>query len=157
MNAPKIPLLSLLLLISSLACAQEWPVYGGDNGNRKFSPLDQINAGNVASLRAAWSWDSVDNATVAANQAGGNATAVPAAYKGTPIVVDGVMYLSTSFGRIVALDPVSGAQRWVFDTRAWEAGNPMNLGYNTRGVAYWEKGDKKRLFFPTYDAWQVGS
>lgn len=150
-------LLFSLAVVAPLASAQDWPVYGGDNGNRKYSRLDQINAQNVANLRVAWVWDSVDNPTVGANLAAGNNTIVPAAYKGTPIEVDGVMYLSTSFGRIVALDPVSGRQKWMFDTRAWEAGNPMNLGYNTRGVAYWERGDKKRIFFATYDAylWSV--
>ena len=136
----------------SIASAQDWPSYGGDNGSRKYSPLDQINGQNVADLAIAWTWDSVDNATVADNLAAGN-NIVPAAYKATPIVVDGVMYVSTSFGRMVALDAASGVQRWVFDTRAWQSGAPVNLGYNTRGVAYWEKGDKKRLFFATYDAW----
>lgn len=158
MNVSRTLLLyTLFILTPPVALAQDWPVYGGDNANRKYSPLDQINAGNVADLRVVWSWSSVDNQTVASSQAAGNNTAVPAGYKATPIVVDGVMYVSTSFGRIVALDAVSGEQKWSFDTRAWEAGRPFNLGYNTRGVAYWERGDKKRLFFATYDAylWSV--
>lgn len=144
---------SVFILMSVTANAQEWPSYGGDNGSRKYSPLDQINAGNVGNLAIAWTWDSVDNETVAANLAAGNNSAVPAAYKATPLVVDGVMYVSTSFGRIVALDATSGEQRWSFDTRAWENGRPVNLGYNTRGVAYWEQGDKKRLFLATFDAY----
>ena len=101
----------------------------------------------------AWSWDSVDNQTVAANLAAGKSRLIPSAYKATPIVVDGVMYLSTSFGRVVALDGESGKQLWSFDTKAWETGRPVNLGYNTRGPAYWERGNKKRLFFATYDAY----
>lgn len=154
MNVSKSLLLSTVLLITTtLASAQDWPSYGGDNGSRKYSPLDQINAQNVSELVIAWSWDSVDNPTVAENQAAGNTTVMPAGYKATPIVIDGVMYVSTSFGRVVALDAASGNQRWSFDTRAWEAGRPFNLGYNTRGVAYWERGDKKRLFFATYDAY----
>ena len=153
MSVSKRLLLSITLaFISALASAQDWPSYGGDNGSGKYSPLDQITAQNVGDLVVAWSWDSVDNATVTANLADGNARAVPGGYKATPIVVDGVMYVSTSFGRIVALDAASGRQQWSFDTRAWEIGRPLNLGYNTRGVAYWERGDKKRLFFATYDA-----
>lgn len=158
MNVSNRLLLSITLAFtSSLVSAQDWPSYGGDNGSGKYSPLDQITAQNVHDLVVAWSWDSVDNATVAANIAAGNATAVPAAYKATPIVVDGVMYVSTSFGRIVALDAASGSQLWYFDTKAWETGRPVNLGYNTRGVAYWARGDKKRLFFATYDAflWSI--
>ena len=94
---------------------------------------------------------------MSANLAAENARAVPADYKATPIVVDGVMYISTSFGRVVALDAASGESVWTFDTRAWEAGRPMNLGYNTRGVAYWERGTKKRIFFATYDSnlWSI--
>lgn len=153
MNVSRNLLLTTLLVITAPVFAQDWPSYGGDNGSRKYSPLDQINAGNADSLTIAWSWNSVDNETVAANLAAGNASAVPAAYKATPIVVDGVMYVSTSFGRIVALDAATGNQRWAFDTRAWESARPFNLGYNTRGVAYWEQGSKKRLFFATYDAY----
>ena len=148
--------LSSAIIVSSLftmANAQDWPVYGGDNGSSKYSPLDQINAENVGEIEIVWEWESVDNATVASNLADGNNRAVPADYKATPIVVDGVMYVSTSFGRIAALDAASGEVRWTFDTRAWEAGRPMNLGYNTRGVAFWERGDKQRLFFATYDSY----
>ena len=159
MNVSKSLLFRTLLLTAPLAfasvsaSAQDWPSYGGDNGSSKYSPLDQINAQNVDDLVTAWSWDSVDNATVIANLAAGNNSAVPAAYKATPIVVDGVMYVSTSFGRIVALNATSGNRLWSYDTRAWETGRPVNLGYNTRGVAYWSQGAKKRLFFATYDAY----
>ncbi|MDA0688724.1 MAG: pyrroloquinoline quinone-dependent dehydrogenase [Proteobacteria bacterium] len=147
-------LITLACLAAPIALAQDWPSYGGDNGSSKYSPLDQIDAGNVAQLRQAWSWDSVDNETVAANIAAGNARTVPADYKATPIVVDGKMYVSTSFGRVVALDAASGEQLWAFDTRAWEMeGRPNNLGFNTRGVAYFERGGKQRIFYATYDSY----
>ena len=141
------------MVLSPHIVAQDWPSYGGDNGSQKYSSLDQINADNVSKLEVSWEWESVDNPTVSANLEEGNNRAVPAAYKATPIVVDGVMYVSTSFGRIVALDAFSGELRWSFDTAAWQAGRPMNLGYNTRGVAHWRKGDKQRLFFATYDSY----
>jgi len=152
----RLPMFSTLLftlVLSPRIVAQDWPSYGGDNGSQKYSILDQINSDNVSELELAWEWESVDNPTVAANLEAGNNRAVPAAYKATPIVVDGVMYVSTSFGRIVALDAFSGEQKWSFDTAAWEAGRPMNLGYNTRGVAHWQKADKQRLFFATYDSY----
>lgn len=135
-----------------LAADADWPHYGGDLGSSKYLPLDQINADNVAQLEIAWQWESVDNATVAQNLEQ-DIRAVPAGWKATPIVVDGVMYVPTSFGRIAALDPSSGEQIWVFDTRAWEAGRPANLGWNVRGVAYWEEGDDKRVFFATNDSY----
>ena len=130
----------------------DWPSYGGDNGSQKYSPLDQIDASNVGSLTTAWSWDSVDNATVAENVREENFRAMPAGFKATPIVIEGVMYIPTSFGRVVALDARSGREKWVFDTQAWQAGRPANLGYNSRGVAYWERGGKKRIFFATNDS-----
>ena len=92
---------------SAQAADADWPHYGGDLGSSKYSPLDQINATNVDQLQIAWQWDSVDNATVENNLAR-DVRSVPAGWKATPIVVDGVMYVPTSFGRVVALDPTSG-------------------------------------------------
>ena len=148
-----------LLGASPIIMANDWPSYGGDNGSQKYMPFDQINKSNVANVTTAWVWDSPDNATVADNYKKENFRATPAGYKATPIVVDGVMYIPTSFGRIVALDAASGAEKWVFDTKAWEAGRPANLGYNTRGVAYWEEGGKKRVFLATNDSylWSINA
>ena len=148
---------SIFVLAMMATQAADWPSYGGDNGSQKYSSLDQIAADNVSSLTTAWSWNSVDNATVANNVANDNARATPAGYKATPIVVGDTMYVPTSFGRIVALDAVSGAEKWVFDTKAWEAGPPTNLGYNTRGVAYWEEDGEERIFFATNDStlWSI--
>jgi quinoprotein glucose dehydrogenase len=138
---------------SLLAADADWPHYGGDLGSSKYLPLDQINAGNVNQLEIAWQWESADNVTVAANLAQ-DIRAVPAGWKATPIVVDGVMYIPTSFGRVVALNPTSGEQLWIFDTRAWEMeGRPANLGYNVRGVAYWQEGSDRRIFFASYDSY----
>lgn len=148
-----LPIMMLCTAEFAYSQSQNWPSYGGDNGSTKYSPLDQIDKTNVNNLAIVWEWESVDNPTVAANLEAGNNRAVPAAYKATPIVVDGVMYVSTSFGRIVAIDAFSGDLKWSFDTAAWEAGRPMNLGYNTRGVALWQKGEKQRLFFATYDSY----
>jgi len=142
-------LVSLFLISFSVTLqAQDWPSYGGDNGSRKYSPLDQINAANVNQVESVWEWASVDNATVEENF-----RAMPAGFKATPIVVDGIMYIPTSYGRVVALDAASGEEKWVFDTAAWETGRPPNLGYNSRGVGYWEKGTTKRIFFATNDAY----
>ena len=146
---------SALLTLPAITVAQnhDWPSYGGDNGSSKYSPLDQITADNVSELGIAWTWDSVDNATVANNIAEGNSSLVPAGYKGTPLVIDGTMYATTSFGRVVALDAASGEQLWVFDTESWRMGRPANLGFNTRGAAYWEGNGKQRLFFATNDSY----
>ena len=143
--------------VAGSAFSADWPSYGGDNGSQKYSTLDQVNASNVADLVPAWSWESPDNATVADNIAQQNYRAVPAGFKATPIVIEGVMYVPSSFGRVVALDAASGEEKWVFDTEAWSSGRPANLGYNSRGVGYWSSEDKQRIFFATNDAnlWSI--
>lgn len=157
-RTPQTLIIPLAIAVFSFpAQAADWPSYGGDNGSSKYSPLDQIDASNVSRIEPAWIWNSVDNATVASNIANGDARATPAGYKATPIVVGDTMFVPTSFGRIAALDAASGAEKWVFDTRGWEAGQPTNLGYNTRGVGYWEEDGDERIFFATNDSrlWSV--
>jgi quinoprotein glucose dehydrogenase len=135
------------------AVASDWPSYGSDLASTKYAPFDQINAANAADVQIAWSWSSPDNETVAANHAAENFRATPGAFKVTPIAIDGILYLSTSFGRVAAVDGFSGEQLWVFDTRSWEAGRPANLGYNHRGVAFWQEGEQQRILMPSNDAW----
>jgi quinoprotein glucose dehydrogenase len=145
-------LASTMLALTGGVFAADWPSYGGDNGSQKYSELDQIDASNVAELTTAWIWESPDNATVAENIANENYRAVPAGFKATPIVIDGMMYVPSSFGRVVAIDAASGVEQWVFDTEAWASGRPANLGYNSRGIGYWSSEEKNRVFFATNDA-----
>jgi quinoprotein glucose dehydrogenase len=141
------------LSISAAVVANDWVHYGSDLASSKYAPFDQINQSNVSSLQLAWSWNSPDNATVAANHAAENFRATPGAYKSTPIAINGILYISTSFGRVAAIDGVSGEELWVFDTRSWEAGRPANLGYNHRGVGYWSEGGQERIIMLSNDAW----
>ena len=78
--------------------ADAWPQHGRTPDAQRFSPLDQIHAGNVARLRLAW-----------ARELGHDGPA-----QGNPAVWDGVLYVSTSSG-VVALDGVDGAVRWEYD------------------------------------------
>ena len=153
----KIHFISTLLFafLSGSISAQniDWPSYGGDNGSTKYLPLNQINSENVADLVIAWEWNSVDNTLVPGIVENSGPMLRPGSYKATPIVVDGSMYLPTSYGQIVALDPVSGETRWVFDTKTYEDGRPTNLGFNVRGVAYWEGEGGERIFFATNNSY----
>lgn len=143
----------LLLAAVTYTNANDWPSYGSDPGSSKYAPFDQINADNVDSLQTAWTWLSPDNATVAANHEQQNFRATPGAYKVTPISIDGVLYVNTSFGRVAAIDGATGEEIWVFDTRSWETGRPTNLGYNHRGVAYWSDDETARILMPANDAY----
>lgn len=133
--------------------AADWPHYGADKASSKYSELDRIDAGNVAGLEMAWSWDSPDNTIVAGNRERDGVSATPGPFKVTPLAVDGVLYLSTSLGAVVAVDGQSGETLWEFQTDSWKAGRPANMGYNHRGVAYWSNGEEARILMPSNDAW----
>jgi quinoprotein glucose dehydrogenase len=69
------------------------------------------------------------------------------------------MYLPTTYGQVISLNPVSGETNWIFDTKTYEDGRPTNLGFNVRGVAFWDGGSEKRIFFATNNSylWSIDS
>jgi quinoprotein glucose dehydrogenase len=99
----------------------EWPTYGHDYGDSRFSPLAQITPGNVASLKPAWTF----HMRTPDRQTRGFASS-----EDTPIVVGGLMYVSTPYGRVVALDAETGKERWAYQV-------PDGDQPATRGVSYW--------------------
>ncbi|MDH3207024.1 MAG: PQQ-binding-like beta-propeller repeat protein, partial [Gemmatimonadota bacterium] len=66
--------------------------------------------------------------------------------------VGGVLYVRTSLSLVAAVDAATGEQLWAFDPRSYDAGRPTNLGFNTRGVAYWSDGAEALVFVATGDA-----
>ena len=111
------------------APGQEWVTYGHDPGGQRFSPLTQITPENVSRLEVAWVYHMKP-----AGWGAGRGRATFAHGQSTPLVVNGVMYTSTPYGRVVALDPTSGQEVWVFQL---PSGIP-----STRGVEYWP-GDER--------------
>lgn len=127
----------------------EWPHYAGTIGATKYSPLARIDAKNVKLLETVWTWDSPDNAL-----AGTTTKERPGSFKATPIMIDGVLYTSTSLNLVAAIDAGSGKTLWTFDPKAYEAGRrPANSGWQHRGVSYWEGRidgrSEKRVFIAT--------
>jgi quinoprotein glucose dehydrogenase len=90
---------------------RDWAAYGGDKGGMKYSPLDQINKDTVKNLKIAWRKSGVPD-ELKASFPDANA---PANYQHTPLMVDGVLYMSSSVGAVVALDPATGKTLW-FDS-----------------------------------------
>src|SRR4029077_10607484 len=88
----------------------EWPSYGNDPGGQRYSPLDHINRDNVAQLKVAWTYHTGDVSN-------GSHTKRKGSFENTPIMVDGTMYLSTPFNRVIALDPATGHEKWTFDPK----------------------------------------
>jgi quinoprotein glucose dehydrogenase len=129
----------------------QWRHYGGDAGATRYAPLDLIHKDNVRNLRIAWRWSSPDNDVRKKNLLK-LADLIPFIHEPTPLLVDGVLYTSTSFSQAAAIDPVSGKTLWVHDPETWKAGRPTNLGFVHRGLAFWTDGKQRRLFLGTGDA-----
>src|SRR5690606_5985760 len=129
---------------SSVPEKGEWPAYGSDGASSKYTPLSQINSDNVDQLKEVWRWSSPDN------QLQGSATRERASYyKATPLMVNGRLYVSTSFNLVAAIDAGSGETLWQYDPKAYEQGRPANSGWQHRGVSYWESGADKRVIITT--------
>ena len=108
----------------------EWPHWGGDLGNSKYSLLDQINRDNVKTLRVAWRWKT-DNF----------GPRTDANYEATPLMVNGVLYTTAGSRRdAVAIDAATGETLWMyrFDEGARGDASPCKTG---RGVEYWSSPD----------------
>jgi quinoprotein glucose dehydrogenase len=129
----------------------DWPYYGGDAGGSRYSPLTEIDKHNVTELKIAWEYHTGD----VSDGSGGRRKSE---FEATPIVVDGSMYLSTPFNRVVALDPETGQEKWSFDPKI-DLHAPYSEGLVNRGVALWTDPDKtegdtcrRQIFLATIDA-----
>ena len=162
---------TIFLLLSAVANIQaqtgersgEWHFFGGDSGSTKYSSLDLIDKENVANLEIAWRWESVDgrfnidqlkaeypNLQVANDVSNVSIDSLKAA----PLMVDGVIYISTPFYQAAAIDAASGETLWVHDPRSYASGIPiMMLGFSSRGLAYWSEDEQSRVIWGTGDGY----
>ena len=109
----------------------QWPHHAADQGASHYSPLEQITTANVHRLQIAWEWKPNEKNLP---QFGTR----PGAFQSTPIVIDNVMYVSTMYYGVAALNPATGQELWRYDSKAYEDGQPPNgTGYVHRGVAAW--------------------
>lgn len=138
--------------ISGQTAAQgEWPVYGRDPGGTRFSPLTQINRETVSRLKVAWTFHTGD---ISSGSNGWKRSGLET----TPIQIDGRLYLTTAFNRVIALDPATGRQLWAYDPeidRSLDYGD----GLINRGVATWRDTSRstqqpcaRRIYEATLDA-----
>jgi quinoprotein glucose dehydrogenase len=130
---------------------REWRTYGHDAHGTKYSPLDQIDASNVRKLRIAWRWMSPDGALVDRDP-----SLHPNLFEGTPIMLDGVLYVSTSLHQVAAIDAATGRTLWVYDPGVHESGSPPGMGFTHRGVSAWAEGRELRIFLATGDGYLIG-
>jgi len=121
---------SVATMQSSLP-SQGWPAYAADNAATHYSPLGDITPENVARLTVAWEWSPAEQNKQEFGTQPGN-------FQNTPLMIDNVLYVSTMYNRVVALDADSGKELWSYDPKAYEDGQPPNgTGFVHRGVAAW--------------------
>jgi len=119
----------------------QWPIHSGDSGATRHSALTDINRANVNRLQVAWTWKPGERALPEFGTLPGN-------FQNTPLMIDDVLYVSTPYNRVVALDSTSGRELWRYDPEAFKDGQPPNgTGFVHRGVAAWydERG-RLRIF-----------
>ena len=123
---------------------ENWPGVGNNPGCMRYSPLDQINTGNVERLKPVWTYHT--------GELDGRAGKT---IECTPIIVDGVMYVTTGYLRVVALDAAAGQELWRFDPLKDHPFDqkPASGGVN-RGCTYWtdgKPGGERRIIHGTSD------
>jgi quinoprotein glucose dehydrogenase len=145
-------LLIFCLAVSAQAQTEyDWPNYGNDPGGMRYAALGQINRSNVGTLKVAWTFHTQDISN-------GKGESRRSGLETTPIMVDGTLYLTTAFNRVVALDPQTGTERWAYDPKIdqkWQSGD----GLINRGLATWVDAQRpagslchRRIFEATIDA-----
>ena len=147
------PLLATAALLPvALAGAQEprtmieWPYVGAEQAHTKYSAATDITIANVGDLEIVWQWEPNEMPLEAYGTR-------PGPFQATPIMIGNVLYLSTMYTRVVALDAETGAELWAFDPKAYEGG-PKGAGpsgFKHRGVAWWGDGDNNRIFLNSRD------
>lgn len=127
----------------------QWTSYAGDAGSTKYSSLDQINADNFEQLSLAWRWRSIDGDL---NFDDVDREVSFGRLQGTPLMIDGILYMVTSLNQVAAIDAVSGQTLWSFNPEVYRNGAPVGaLGFHQRGVAYWTDGSEQRILLSTND------
>ena len=157
------------------ATGGEWRSYGGDTGSTKYSPLDQITADNFSDLELAWHWKTEDTHLTVSTENGPSLVQADVLFDllaqeqpdrwvtrprisrliATPLMADGILYLSTPLYRAAAIDARTGQTLWVYDPRAYESGTPAEVPWSHRGVAYWEKDGDARVIWATGDGYLI--
>ncbi|MGH9420341.1 MAG: PQQ-binding-like beta-propeller repeat protein, partial [Thermoanaerobaculia bacterium] len=116
-------------LQKEMADSGQWPSYGRDYTNQRYSPLTQINTGNIAQLELAWHFK----------------TGISESFETSPLVIGRTMYITTPMNHLFALDAVTGAKKWEYI-------HPVGTttaccGPNNRGAAYYNG----RVYMGTLD------
>ncbi len=127
--------IAVCLCGTAAALAQDntggWPVWGGDAGGTRFSPLKDITRDNIDKLEVAWEYHTGDSSELKPDMP-------PSSFLATPVLHNNTLYFCSGLSRAFALDAETGQERWVFDSRP-EVRGPATA--KCRGVALWQDRD----------------
>lgn len=107
----------------------EWQAYGRTDAGQRYSPLTQITPENVSDLKVAWTYET--------GQVRGDKDPGETTYEVTPLMVNDTVYICTPFGRVIALDPESGEEKWRFDAKLQQPDSQTTQHLSCRGVSYY--------------------
>jgi quinoprotein glucose dehydrogenase len=125
--------------VQSGAKAGEWSTYGGDLGNTRYSPLDQISAENFSKLEVAWRFKTDNLGPRPEFQ-----------LEATPLMVKGVLYSTAGTRRaVIALDAETGELLWTHSENEGSRGDVAPRQLSGRGLAYWTDGTEERILYVT--------
>ena len=105
--------------LSDAADGRDWPAWGRSFSEQRYSPLDQINTGNIGKLGLSWSLE-LDEVWNVSSQ---------------PLAIDGVIYTAVGYSRVYAIDAKSGAVLWQYDPQVDP--RKMRMAWGSRGLAFW--------------------
>ena len=116
----------------------EWLYYGSDQAGTRYSQLADINSTNVQQLHTVWQWKHWETPLK-------QYETTPGFFEATPLMIDGVLYVTTPYNSIAALDAETGKELWRFDGEAYKLGQVLSgSGWKLRGTGFWR--DSGRLF-----------
>src|SRR4051812_321060 len=108
-------------LLAGTADPKQWLLYGGDYTNQRFSPIKELSPANVANLQVAWIFP----------------TGTLGQFEVSPVVYDGIMYVTSSYNRIFALNAATGELYWRYDRKLPDdtrlCCGPVNRGVGIKG------------------------
>jgi len=116
-----VPFFLIALSPAQNSAGNDWPTYGGDPGGTRYSQSKEITPANVAQLKEAWVFRTGDLHRPGLDMA---------SFEATPILFHGLLYLSSPYDQVFALDPATGRQEWSYDPG-------IASGFISRGVAAW--------------------
>ncbi len=121
------------------AATTEWRYFGGSKHFDRYAPLSQVDRATVSQLQTLWTRPGLDPSLTQEFP-----DLVPSNYlRGTPVIVDGVLYAPNAVGLVEAFDPLTGKTLWV--QKPYLPTLKEAAGQSTRGVDYWQHGADRRI------------